>query len=99
MRFARGPSWSAQGPLGAPAVKALEDLLRTNVSDEKTLDSALRLLTLVVLQQRSVQVGIQATLQYLIDHDELRREGPARDEICVVPDPKDETGYPDPYTP
>jgi hypothetical protein len=62
----------AQGPRlfddDWPAFKEIEDFLRTNVSDEKTLDGALRLLMLVFLRQRSVQVGLDATIQYLIDH-------------------------------
>lgn len=81
-----------------PAAKALEDFLRTNVSDEKALNSALRLLTLVVLQQRSVQLGIRATIQYMIEHGELRRERHPKDEICLVPEPNEGKRYPDPYS-
>jgi hypothetical protein len=95
MSFAQGPGLFADD---SPIFREFEDFLRTNVSDEKTLDDALRLLTLVFLQQRSVQVGIRATLQYMIEHGELRRESHPRDEICLVPDPNDGKRYPDPYS-
>jgi hypothetical protein len=51
MSFAQGPRLFADD---SAIFREFEDFLRTNVSDEKTLDDALRLLTLVFLQQRSV---------------------------------------------
>jgi len=93
MSFAKGPSLFDDGP----ALREFENFLRTNISDEKTLEDALRFLMLVFARQRSVQVGLRATIQYLIDRGELRRDTHPRDEICLVPDPSAEKLYPNPY--
>ena len=92
MSFAQGPRLFADD---SSIFREFEDFLRTNVSDEKTLDDALRFLTLVFLEQRGVQVAIRATLQYMLEHGELRRESHPRNEICLVDDPNDGKRYPD----
>jgi hypothetical protein len=76
--------------------KQFEDFLRAKMSDEKAVDDALAHLQLIFLRQRSVQFGIQATLQYMIEHGKLRRESHPRDEICLVPDPNQRTRSSDP---
>jgi hypothetical protein len=79
-----------------PLFKRFEDFLRANMSDEKALEEALAYLQLIFLWQRTVQVSIRATLQYMIEHGELRRESHPRDEICLVPDPNHGTRSSDP---
>jgi len=71
-----------------PAIKCLEQFLRTHVSDEKTLDEGLSLLRFLRTERASFFVGLYATLEYMLEHNELRKEERPSPQICLKPEVK-----------
>jgi hypothetical protein len=71
-----------------PAIKFLEEFLRTRICDEKTLEEGLSLLRFLRTERASFFVGVYATLDYMLDHNELPKEERPSPQICLVPQAK-----------
>jgi hypothetical protein len=71
-----------------PAIKFLEEFLRTRICDEKTLEEGLSLLRFLRTERASFFVGVYATLDYMLDHNELSEGERPSPQICLVPQAK-----------
>jgi hypothetical protein len=69
-----------------PAIKCLEEFLRTHISEEKTLDEGLSLVRFLRTERASFFVGAYATLEYMLEHNELPKEERPSPQICLVPE-------------
>jgi hypothetical protein len=69
-----------------PVIRCLDEFLRTHISDEKTLEEGLALLRFLRTERASFFVGVYATLEYMLEHNELPKEERPSPQICLVPE-------------
>jgi hypothetical protein len=69
-----------------PAIKCLEEFLRTHISDEKTLEEGLSLLRFLRTERASFFVGVYATLEYMLEHNGLPKEERPSPQVCLAPE-------------
>jgi hypothetical protein len=69
-----------------PGYRHFEEFLRKHIADPKTLAEALAHLKFLRTERESMWVGVRATLEYMLAHNELPRENHPEPQICLVPD-------------
>jgi hypothetical protein len=63
----------------------LEGIIRNDVTDEQTRDTALHSLAVLRRERAALIMGCAATLNYVLVHDELPREGRQQPAVCPIP--------------
>jgi hypothetical protein len=68
-----------------PALKCLDEYLRTHITDDRTLRYGLDVLR-IRNERAGWMLGVRVTLRYMLEHNELPRENRPEPQISLVPD-------------